>query len=242
MTALRTAATTQLVAIYWAKQESSILAIIGNGSQSTFQTIAICEKFSIKRIQYYDIDMAAMQIYSAHIHALYPSIEVIWMNSSHEAAQWADIIITVTEAFWKQEIISRRDISAWAFIAGIGGDCPGKTELDEKIVTWADIIVEFEKQTRVEWEIQWYPNKEIHSSIYELVQWKKIARKSSESIVLFDSVGFALEDYSALHVIYEIAKDFSTPKTSLIPENMSNLKDLYGYTINKGNDFFPNEN
>lgn len=74
LTALRTAATTQLVALHGARVDSSVLAIIGNGSQSVFQAVAICEEFAITHIRHYDVDSRAMATFRAHMIQLYPHI------------------------------------------------------------------------------------------------------------------------------------------------------------------------
>ena len=232
LTALRTAATTQLVASHAAQSESHILCMIGNGSQSIFQTIAICDTFPITTIQYYDVDLRAMQTYADHIQRLYPDIVLVAMSGTHEAASWADIIITVTEQFGCHSLISPQDVKAGAFIAGVGGDCPGKTEIDPGLVRASSVIVEYEPQTRIEWEIQHCPDKEITAHIRELVQGKKAVRQDKDDIILFDSVGFALEDYSALHVMYGIlSHDKDAEQCSLVPEQMDNVKDLYGYAV-----------
>ena len=110
LTALRTAATTQLVAMYRANPDSSVLSVIGNGAQSVFQTIAICDKFPITDIRYFDIDGRAMETFRDHITSIYPNIHLIGTSDSHVAAQGADIIITVTEAFGHQEIVSLQDV------------------------------------------------------------------------------------------------------------------------------------
>lgn len=92
----------------------------------------------------------------------------------------------------------------------------------------ADIMVEYEPQTRKEGEIQRCPDKQVSAHIHELVRGIRRARQSEESIVLFDSVGFALEDYSALQVICNIAQTHDFPKGSLVLEDMMDVKDLYG--------------
>lgn len=74
----------------------------------------------------------------------------------------------------------------------------------------------------------------MHAHLYELVRSTKTARRSDDSIVLFDSVGFALEDYSALRVMYDIARERGLAPSSLVPEGMADVKDLYGHVMLRG--------
>jgi hypothetical protein len=55
--------------------------------------------------------------------------------------------------------------------------------------------------------------------LWELVCNNKPGRQDNHEITLFDSVGFALEDYSILRVVYELAKQYQLgTELPLIPE------------------------
>lgn len=150
LTALRTAATTQLAALYGAYQDSEVLCIIGNGAQSVFQTIALLDILPIREIRYYDVDARAMETFARHMRSLAPDVALMATGSEVEAAYGADVVVTVTEAFGHQDFLSLRHVKTGAFVAAVGGDCPGKTELALDLVEAADVIVEFEPQTRAE--------------------------------------------------------------------------------------------
>lgn len=50
---------------------------------------------------------------------------------------------------------------------GVGGDCPGKTELAAGVLTQGKVFVEFEPQTRIEGDIQQMP------ALMESAGWKR---------------------------------------------------------------------
>lgn len=231
LTALRTGATTQLAASYGARSDSEVLCVIGNGTQSVFQAIALCDILPIREIRYYDIDSVAMETFAGHMHTLFSGIKLSPAKNPVDAAYGAEVIVTVTEAFGHQNLLSLAHVKPGVFVAAVGGDCPGKTELAADLVEGADILVEFEPQTRKEGEIQRCPDKSVRAHLHELVRGRATARSGESTIVMFDSVGFALEDYSALRVMHEIAEELDLARVSLVPEGMDNVKDLYGHVM-----------
>lgn len=230
LTALRTAATTAFASTFFPCVEATHLAIIWNGSQSIFQTIALCEKYNIQTISHYDIDKNSMVLYKEQVHKLYPKINIISSKSSQDCISQAEIIITVTEAFGKQEVIKKDDLLIWACIFAIGWDCPNKTELDVEILKASTIVVEYEEQTRKEGEMQNYPEWNIYANLYELISEKKSLKNTSSDYYLFDGVWIWIEDYSALQVMNDILESEDVWSCiDLIPKDMNNLKNLYWY-------------
>ncbi len=86
-------------------------------------------------------------------------------------------------------------------INAIGGDCPCKTELHRDILLRSDIFVEFTPQTRIEGEIQQLDKDHVVTEIWQVIDGSVAGRISDKQITLFDSVGFAIEDFSVLRFI-----------------------------------------
>jgi ornithine cyclodeaminase len=64
--------------------------------------------------------------------------------------------------------------------------------------------------------------------LWEVLSGQKPGRASDEEITFFDSVGFAMEDFSTLRYINDLAKEYGFGRSiDLVPE-MSNPKDLFG--------------
>lgn len=210
LTALRTAATSAMAAKYLARKDSEVMAMIGSGSQSEFQALGFRAALGIERVRIFDIDPNAMEKFRRNIEPL--GIEVYIADSVEDALEGADIITTCTADKAQNTILDYSLVRPGVHINGVGGDCPGKTELDPRILDDATVFVEFPPQTRIEGEIQ---NKGEDFEVVEL--WKVIAgkvpgRSSDEEITLFDSVGFAIEDFSALRYLRDstAGTDFQT--------------------------------
>lgn len=139
----------------------------------------------------------------------------------------ADIVTTLTAARKQSKILKEEWIKPGMTINAIGGDCPGKTELDPKILERSKIVVEFLEQSKEEGEIQNYNSMNIYAELWELSQGKKLGRTSNEEIFVFDSVGFALEDYVILRLVYSLAEDFHVGHMlDMVPESR-NPNDLF---------------
>ncbi len=103
------------------------MAMIGNGAQSEFQTIAMNAVCSITSVRLYDIDPTAT---AKAAHNLADSgLKVIRCSSPEQAIEGAQIITTCTADKRYGTILTDNMVGAGLHINAIGGDCPGKTEL-----------------------------------------------------------------------------------------------------------------
>ncbi len=196
LTALRTAATSAVATKYLARKGSRTLALIGNGAQSEFQALGLKRICGIDTVRLYDIDAAATRKCAANLAG--SGLTVVSCSSPEEAIQGADVVTTCTADKQYATILTDNMVGAGLHINGIGGDCPGKTEIHRDILLRSDIFVEYPEQTRIEGDIQQldddYPVKELWQVITGAVE----GRENDRAITLFDGVGFAIEDFSAL--------------------------------------------
>ncbi len=199
LTALRTAATSAIVAKYLAPENSKTMAMIGNGAQCEFQALAFKEVLGIETVRLYDIDEAATQKAARNLE--HTGLKVVSCSSSQEAVQGAEIITTCTADKQYATILTDNMVGSGVHINAIGGDCPGKTELHKDILLRSDIFVEYPPQTRIEGEIQQLDEDHAITEIWQVMTGKAAGRISDKQITLFDSVGFATEDFSALRYI-----------------------------------------
>ncbi len=238
LTALRTAATAALASSLLAKPKSKTLAIIGCGAQSEFQVLAHHSLLNLTEVHYFDIDPKAMKRFAESMK--HESFKLIPGKNIRDTIRGVDIIVTATAVNKKQKILNYAWIEPGQHICGIGGDSPGKTELDIQLLKNSKIVVEYFPQTVHEGEIQnlgKQAKKYVHAELWQIISGKKAGRKNSKEITLYDCVGFALEDYSALRLVYELAtRHHIGVETNLIPTHMSNSKDLFSLLTNKPQD------
>ncbi|MDD0974018.1 ornithine cyclodeaminase [Pseudomonas fontis] len=225
-TAIRTAATSALAARYLARPDSRSMALIGNGSQSEFQALAFHALLGIDEIRLYDLDPQATAKLAANL-AAYPAIRVVRTDSVAEAVRGADIVTTVTADKAYATILTPEMIEPGMHLNAVGGDCPGKTELHRDIVERARVIVEYEPQSRIEGEIQQMPADSPTTEFWQVVNGQAAGRENDAQVTLFDSVGFALEDYSALRYVLDVAKVLEIGhEINLVPD-LKDPKDLF---------------
>jgi ornithine cyclodeaminase len=198
-TAMRTAATSALAARHLARPDARTMAIIGAGAQAEFQAHGFRALTGVRRVRVFDIDPAATRKFVANMRGV--DLEVVACSSVQEAVAGADIITTVTADKRNATILSDNHVGAGVHINGVGGDCPGKTELQAAILSRASVFVEFEPQTRIEGEIQQMPADFPVTELWRVIQGTAQGRRTPDEITVFDSVGFALEDFSVLRLI-----------------------------------------
>ncbi|WP_296081322.1 ornithine cyclodeaminase [uncultured Agrobacterium sp.] len=199
LTALRTAATSAVAARHLARADARSMAIIGNGAQSEFQARAFKAILGINHLRLYDIDLYASRKCEANLRGLGFSITIC--DSAEQAVEGADIITTVTADKQYATILTDNMVGPGVHINAIGGDCPGKTELHRDILLRSDIFVEYPPQTRIEGEIQQLDVDHPVVELWQVVAGRTAGRTDEQQITLFDSVGFAIEDFSALRYV-----------------------------------------
>jgi len=226
LTALRTAATSALVARVLAPKGATVMAMIGNGAQSEFQSIAMQAIVGITEVRLYDTDPAATAKCARNLEG--SGLKVVSCTSAEQAIEGAQIITTCTADKQYATILTDNMVGAGVHLNAIGGDCPGKTELAPAILHRADIFVEYPEQTRIEGEIQQLAPDHPVTEFWEVLTGAAPGRTSAAQITLFDSVGFATEDFSALCYVRDAIKgtNFFTPLDMLADPD--DPRDLFG--------------
>ncbi|MBW4051473.1 MAG: ornithine cyclodeaminase [Proteobacteria bacterium] len=230
-TALRTAATSALAARWMARRNSRVMALIGNGSQAEFQAIGFHAMLGIRELRLYDTDPAATHKLQANLARLdLEGLRVVRCGSTAEALRGADIVTTVTADKRNATILTPGMICPGMHLNAVGGDCPGKTELHADILLRPDarVVVEFEPQSRIEGEIQQLPADFPVIELTEIVTGRQPGRMSGAEVTIFDSVGFALQDFSALRHLYRLHQERrgGHAEIDLIPD-LEDPKDLF---------------
>ncbi|OIN06591.1 ornithine cyclodeaminase [Oceanisphaera psychrotolerans] len=199
LTALRTAATSALMAKYLAPKSSKVMGMIGNGAQCEFQALAFKKICGVETVKLYDIDPAATEKAATNLRDL--GLNVIPCSTAKAAVEGVDIITTCTADKRYATILTDDMVPAGVHVNAIGGDCPGKTELQKEILQRSDIFVEYTPQTRIEGDIQQLDKNHPVTEMWQVITGQAEGRQTADQITVFDGVGFATEDFSALRYI-----------------------------------------
>jgi ornithine cyclodeaminase len=226
LTALRTAAMSALAAKFLAPRNARTMAMIGNGAQCEFQVLAFKAICGIDTVRLYDIDPAATAKAVRNLEGL--GLTVVACSSAEASIEGAEIITTCTADKQYATILTDNMVGAGVHINAIGGDCPGKTELHRDILLRSAIFVEYPPQTRIEGEIQQLEADHPVTELWRVMRGEAEGRRDPGQITLFDSVGFAIEDFSALRYIHSKIKDgrFFEPLDMLADPD--DPRDLFG--------------
>jgi ornithine cyclodeaminase len=204
LTALRTAATSALAARILARKDSKVMAMIGAGTQSEFQALAFREMLGISTLRIWDTDPAALDKFIRNVAPL--GFEIVRASDARDAVRGADIVTTCTADKTNAIILTADMVEPGMHLNAIGGDCPGKTELDPEILRRGDVFVEFPPQTRIEGEIQQLEADSPVTELWKVITDQATGRTSAEQVTVFDSVGFAIADFSALRYLHDAVK------------------------------------
>lgn len=231
-TALRTAATSVMAARALARKDSRSMALIGNGAQSEFQALAFHHLLGISELHVYDIDAKATRKLADNLAAT-TNLKIIMADSIAQAVHGTDIVTTVTADKTYATILTPEMIEPGMHLNAVGGDCPGKTELHRDILTRASTFVEFEPQSRIEGEIQQMPGDFTVVELWRVLRRELTGRVENDDVTVFDSVGFAMEDYSALRVLYAEAVQHGLGQDVTLIPTLQDPRNLYSTLLAK---------
>ncbi len=226
LTALRTAATSAMAARHLAPKGARTMAIIGNGAQAEFQALAMRAVLGTDHVRLYDIDPLATEKAARNLAGF--GLTVTACTTPEAAIEGAQIITTCTADKQYATILTDNMVGGGIHINAIGGDCPGKTELHRDILLRADTFVEYPPQTRIEGEIQQMDADYPVTELWKVVSGEVQGRRDAGQITLFDSVGFATEDFSALRYVREKLKHNRFYQELDIIADPDDPRDLFG--------------
>jgi ornithine cyclodeaminase len=203
------------------------MALIGNGAQSEFQALAFHHLMGISEIRLFDIDpdaTAKLLHNLAGVHGL----RLVVCTSTAEAVKGADIVTTVTADKTNATILTPEMIEPGMHVNGVGGDCPGKTELHPGVLEAARVFVEYEPQSRIEGDLQQMPADFPVTELWRVLRGEAPGRRAAADVTVFDSVGFAIEDFSALGLLRDEAQALGLGQPVALIPAMADPKDLFG--------------
>ncbi|HVO41970.1 MAG TPA: hypothetical protein VMT34_05080 [Aggregatilineales bacterium] len=198
LTALRTGAASGLATDLLARRESSVLGVIGAGTQARTQIEGICAVRPIREIRVYALDK--LELFVERLITSYPGITVRAARNAAEALQGADILVAATTT--RTPVILSEHVAAGAHINGIGSFTPDMQEIAAEVVTRARIVVDSREACLEEaGDLLIAMNRglitkdqALGTEIGEVAAGLKPGRQSDSEITFFKTVGVAVED------------------------------------------------
>ncbi len=198
-TALRTGAASAVASRCLASPDSRCLGLIGAGAQAVTQLHALSLVFPLRQVLVYDINAEVSESFPDRCRAFGLDVRTA---SRAEVERSSDILCTVTSAeVGGEPVISDRDLKPWLHVNAVGSDLPGKIELPKSLLKRSLVCPDFLPQAQREGECQQLEAADIGPSLVELVKDPGAFESHRASTTVFDSTGYALEDFVAMEVL-----------------------------------------
>jgi alanine dehydrogenase len=210
ITSLRTGAATAVAAKYLARDDASVATICGCGVQGRTQLAAVAAVRSLSRVYAIDRDPQQARRFAREMSNEL-RIDVIAASDLGAASRESDICVTCTPS--RKAILGAGDVSAGAFVAGVGADNEDKQELDPALLARAAVIVDILDQAAVAGDLHHaiaagvMTRDDVRAELGEVVAGRKRGRMHNDEIIVFDSTGTALQDVAAAVAVYEKARE-----------------------------------
>lgn len=228
-TAIRTGAASAVASKLMAKPTSSVLGLIGCGTQAITQLHAISLCFKIERVLFYDVDPNASSSFEKRCSALNLNTGFI-STTIEEIVKNSDILCTATSIeIGAGPLFSNIETKPHLHINAVGSDFPGKVEIPLELLQKCFVCPDFIGQAIVEGECQQLEQKDIGAGLVEVVQnSNKYAYLQSERTV-FDSTGWALEDKVVMDLFLDCASELGLGQELEIEHRPGDTKNPYDF-------------
>ena len=210
MSRIRTGAASGLATKYLAKKNSSVLGIIGTGTQALHQAIAICKVRKIKTINIYSRNVNNRKNFCALINKNINNVNAISVKTSKECVENADIITTITNS--DSPVFSSKWIKPGTHINAAGSNVSTKREIDKETISKASTIVTDNiDQAKIECGDLIQPisigitSWDKINTLSDLITGKIKGRSTDNEITIFESQGVAIEDLAIGSLLYDLA-------------------------------------
>jgi len=207
---IRTGAASGLATKYMAKKDAATVAVIGSGFQARTQLEAVCAVRDIKGVKVFSRKEERRTAFAERSSESL-KVDVKAVESAQECVEGADVVIVITSA--REPALLGEWLSPGAHVNAAGGNHWMRREVDEDTVLRSEVIVVDDlDQAKIECgDLMWLEPRgsfrwDMAKELQDVVAGRVNGRPSEESITLFESMGLALEDIAAAHLVYNKAK------------------------------------
>ncbi|CEK29487.1 ornithine cyclodeaminase [[Clostridium] sordellii] len=213
ITQLRTGAASGAAIDVLARKDAKKGALIGTGGQAASQLEAIIEARNLEEVYIYDIDLDRTNKFVNQMQEELSNYNTKFKaaKSSDEAIEDADVIITVTTS--KKPVFDGNKVKKGATISAVGSYLPVMQELDPVALTRANKIF-FESTDAVLSESGDILNPlengtitkdDFSGELGQVINNEILGRENDEEIIVFKTVGIAVQDVVTAKKIYDKA-------------------------------------
>jgi alanine dehydrogenase len=199
ITAIRTGGTAAVATRVLAREDASVLAILGGGAQgwSHLETFPRVRDFKEIRIASRNPDRAS------DLAAHHPRAHAV--ASFEDAVRGADVVACCTDA--REPILRRAWLKPGVHVSGVGGTFG--PEIDRETIEGARVFVEWRGAVTNPppagaHELQGLDPEKV-TEVGEVLSGRKPGRQSADEITVYKSTGHAVEDAATARLVYDRA-------------------------------------
>ncbi|HJS90399.1 MAG TPA: ornithine cyclodeaminase family protein [Steroidobacteraceae bacterium] len=215
VTRLRTGAASALASSYLSRLDSAHLLVIGTGALAPYMALGHCSVRPIRRVSVWGRDERRAQGTAAEIRSLVgKELEVKVAGSREEAVGAADIISCATSS--AEPLVAGKWLRPGTFLDLVGSFTPQRREVDDEAVLRSRVFVDTLEGALAEAGDLLHPlrrgvidRSRIEGELADLVSGRVSGRREQDEILLFKSVGTAIEDLAAAQLIVAAAEETS---------------------------------
>ncbi len=207
VTAMRTAACSALSAKLLAREDASVLAVLGTGVQARAHAEAVKRVRSIREVRIAGRD-------SDRVRSLAGELDAVAAPSYADAIAGADIVCACTHS--PEPVVHGAWLDPGTHVTSVGFNPEGR-EVDADAVARALVVVESRAAALAPYpagsnDLVWAIRDgavgpdHIHAEIGELVSGTRPGRTAADQITLYKSVGVAAQDAAAAALALEAAR------------------------------------
>ena len=209
ITAIRTAAASAVATRALARSDASHLAILGTGEQAVTHLESISMVRSLRTVRVWGRSIEKTERFAAeHSSRLSLTIEV--SKTAEEAVKGADIICTVTAS--REPVLNGAWLARGAHVNLVGSSRLNSREADDDVVAGSRFFVDSRTSARAEAgelrhaiDAGMVSDSHVLGEIGDVLSGKVAGRTGNHDITVYKSLGVAVQDLAAAHVVYERA-------------------------------------
>ena len=208
-TTLRTAAASAVATRVLARPTSSTVGIIGAGAQGLTQAHAMMRTLPVERILYTDSDARALGSFSDRLRPIAEAGVAIEAASISEMLAACDVLCTATSLAVGAGPLFEDvpSTNPWLHVNAVGSDFPGKIELPRAMLQRALVCPDHREQCLLEGECQQLDPTALGPDLRTLVRGGEGYSSARDSLTVFDSTGWAVEDQVVCQYLVDCADE-----------------------------------
>jgi ornithine cyclodeaminase len=210
ITSIRTAAASAVATRVLAREDAGDLGLLGSGVQARSHLEAMAAVRKLRRVRVWSPDPRERDGFARRESGRH-GVEVESVASAREAVAGSDLVCTATAA--REPVLAGEWLAPGAHVNAVGACFAANRELDTAAVVRSRVIVDRRESALAEAGDLLIPMKEgaidathIAGELGDVLLQRVEGRRAASDVTLFKSLGIAVEDLAAAHLIHARAR------------------------------------